>query len=121
MRHLFAALLLTLTLALPAWASTPVNINTADAAAIAHALDGVGPSKAAAIVAWREAHGPFKSVEDLGQVKGIGPATLERNRTAIQLSDAAGAEKAPGKPAAAAAATAAPAKTKPNAAKAAHE
>lgn len=117
MRNTFAILLLALSMLLPAWASTPVNINTADAATIAHALDGVGPSKAAAIVAWREANGPFKNVEDLGQVKGIGPATLERNRTAILLSDA-GAEA---KPHAAPAAAPAKPKAKPASAPAKHE
>jgi len=59
---------LTLALALPAFAATPVNINTADAATIAHALDGIGLTKAQAIVAFREEHGPFKNVDDLTQV-----------------------------------------------------
>ena len=67
-----------------------MNVNKADAAAIADALDGVGLAKAQAIVAYREAHGPFKSVDELGQVKGIGQATLERNRDAILLADAGG-------------------------------
>lgn len=83
-RPLLAAAL-ALALALPAFAATPVNINTADAATIASSLDGVGTAKAEAIVAWREAHGPFKSADDLAQVKGMGPATIERNRSAIQL------------------------------------
>jgi len=95
-----AAALLILGLSLPAFASTPVNVNTADATALAHSLDGVGPTKAAAIVAYREEHGPFKSVDDLSQVKGIGPSTLERNRSAILLSDD-GAAKPAAKPAAA--------------------
>ena len=88
-KHIAAALL-AFALAWPAFASTPVNVNTADAATLAHSLDGVGASKAAAIIAYREAHGPFKSVDDLSQVKGIGPATLERNRSAILLTDASG-------------------------------
>ena len=74
-----------LALALPAFAATPVNINTADAATIASSLDGVGTAKAEAIVAWREAHGPFKGADALAQVKGMGPATIERSRSAIQL------------------------------------
>jgi competence protein ComEA len=83
-----AAFAFALTLALPGWslAATPVNINTADAATLAKSLDGIGDSKAQAIVAWRDAHGPFKSVDDLSQVKGFGPKTLERNRTAILLT-----------------------------------
>ena len=92
------ALGLALSLALPLHAATPVNVNTADAAAIAKALDGIGPAKAAAIVAWREEHGPFKSVDEVGKVKGVGAETLERNRSAILLSgDGAKAEAAPGK------------------------
>jgi transcriptional accessory protein Tex/SPT6 len=39
----------------------PVNINTADATALAKALDGIGPAKAKAIVSYREKNGPFKS------------------------------------------------------------
>lgn len=85
-----------LALVLPLHAATPVNINTADAVSIAKALDGIGPAKAAAIVAWREEHGPFKSVDEVGQVKGVGAETLERNRSAIQLSgDVAKADAPP--------------------------
>ena len=89
MFHKFAAFALALTLALPglSFAVTPVNVNKADAATIASSLDGIGQSKAQAIVAWRDAHGPFKSADDLAQVKGIGQATLERNRAAILLTD----------------------------------
>ncbi|HEY8585400.1 MAG TPA: helix-hairpin-helix domain-containing protein [Rhodanobacter sp.] len=82
-----AAAALALAIAVPAQllAATPVNINQANAATIARSLDGVGQTRAEAIVAWREAHGPFKKVEELGRVKGIGKATIERNRSAIQL------------------------------------
>ncbi|HWU78306.1 MAG TPA: helix-hairpin-helix domain-containing protein [Rhodanobacter sp.] len=84
-----AILALVLTLAVPEllFAATPVNINQANAATIAKSLDGIGPSRAEAIVAWREAHGPFKKVDDLHHVKGIGKATIERNRSAILLAD----------------------------------
>jgi len=89
MFHKLAALAFALTLALPglSFAATPVNINKADAATLAQSLDGIGESKAQAIVAWRDSHGPFKSADDLAQIKGIGPATLERNRAAILLTD----------------------------------
>ena len=87
----------SLALVLPLHAATPVNINTADAASIAKALDGIGPAKAAAIVAWREEHGPFKSVDEVGQVKGVGAETLERNRSAIQLSGEMAKAEAPAK------------------------
>lgn len=103
-----------LGLALPGLllAATPVNVNRADAATIAKSLDGVGSAKAEAIVAWRTAHGPFKAVDDLRNVKGIGPATLDRNRSAILLADRAGAAAAPTKAAKPAAAKA-PASKRP--------
>ncbi|MET4674554.1 helix-hairpin-helix domain-containing protein [Luteibacter sp. ME-Dv--P-043b] len=68
-----------------AFASTPVNVNTADAPALAQSLDGVGLAKAQAIVAWRDAHGPFESADQLTEVKGIGQALVDRNREAIQV------------------------------------
>jgi competence protein ComEA len=85
-----ATLALLMAFGAPAllWAATPVNINQADAKVIAKSLDGIGQSRAQAIVDWREAHGPFKKVEDLRHVKGIGKATIERNRSAILLADA---------------------------------
>lgn len=43
-------------------------------------LEGIGPSLAHRIVAWRTLNGPFKSVDDVGRVPGIGPATLDRIR-----------------------------------------
>ena len=55
--------------------SGPVDINTATAAQL-DALPGIGPATAAAIVQDRSAHGPFRSVDDLGRVRGIGPAKL---------------------------------------------
>lgn len=60
--------------------AAPVDINTADAAALAEAIKGVGPKKAEAIVAYRKEHGPFKSVDDLTKVPGINTKLLENNR-----------------------------------------
>jgi competence protein ComEA len=87
-KKILAAATFAFTLALPVFAATPVNVNTADAETIAKALDGIGLTKAKAIVAYREEHGPFKNVDDVGQVKGIGPATLKRNHDAILLTGA---------------------------------
>ena len=63
----------------------PVNINTAPAEVLADRLSGVGISKAYSIVEHREAFGPFESIEELVEVKGIGPSILERNRGHIVL------------------------------------
>lgn len=76
------------------YAATPVNVNTADAATLAESLDGIGQAKAQAIVDYRQKHGPFKSADDLVNVKGIGLATLEKNRDAIRLADGAAAKPA---------------------------
>jgi competence protein ComEA len=70
-----------------AWAGFPVNINSADAVEIAQALDGIGQSKAEAIVAYRDANGPFATKEQLTSVRGIGLATLEKNFENIMLEN----------------------------------
>lgn len=62
-----------------------VNINVADAKVLATALKGVGPSRAEDIVQYREQYGPFTTVEQLAEVKGIGDATIEQNRARIKL------------------------------------
>jgi competence protein ComEA len=66
----------------------PVNVNTADATALAKALNGVGPAKAKAIVAYRDKNGPFKTVEQLAMVEGISQKLIDRNRADIQLGAA---------------------------------
>jgi len=63
-----------------------VNINSADAATLADRLNGVGIKKAEAIVSFREQNGPFKSIDDLVNVTGIGAATLEKNRSLISVN-----------------------------------
>ncbi|MEJ2652772.1 MAG: helix-hairpin-helix domain-containing protein [Gammaproteobacteria bacterium] len=68
-------------------AADAVNINTADAATLVKALKGVGPDKASAIVAYRQAHGPFKNADDLTQVKGIGEKTVQINREVISIAE----------------------------------
>jgi competence protein ComEA len=69
-------------------AGYPVNINSADAIELADALDGIGQSKAEAIVAYRDENGPFNSVESLTSVRGIGVATVEKNLENILLKPA---------------------------------
>ncbi|WP_431236604.1 ComEA family DNA-binding protein [Mycolicibacterium aichiense] len=62
----------------------PVNLNTATVEQL-DALPGVGPVTAAAIVAWRDANGKFASVDQLGEVDGIGPARLEKLRALVRV------------------------------------
>lgn len=94
--RLFAALFVALSLTLgaaqllaqdaqPAPAVATVNINKADAASLAASLNGVGASRAEAIVRYREEFGPFTTVEQLAEVKGIGSSTVEKNRAVITL------------------------------------
>ncbi|WP_343349898.1 ComEA family DNA-binding protein [Pseudomonas sediminis] len=63
-----------------------VNLNTADADTLQRELAGIGETKAKAIVAYREEHGNFASVDELLEVKGIGQATLEKNRDKLSVN-----------------------------------
>lgn len=62
-----------------------ININTADVSALTRELQGIGQTRAEAIVAYRTKNGPFKSVEELTRVDGIGIRTIEKNRGNIVL------------------------------------
>jgi competence protein ComEA len=62
----------------------PVNVNSATVEQL-DVLPGVGPTTAAAIVAHREQHGPFQTVEQLGDVRGIGPAKLDALRGLVTV------------------------------------
>jgi competence protein ComEA len=63
--------------------AAPVNINTASATEIADALNGIGLSKAQAIVDYRDAYGLFSSAEEIVFVRGIGDSTFENNKSDI--------------------------------------
>ena len=69
------ALVLVGLTSLPAFAA--VNINTATESEL-EAVKGVGPAKAKAIITYREAHGNFKSLDELDNVKGFGKASVEK-------------------------------------------
>lgn len=62
-----------------------VSINTASAEDLARAMNGVGLKKAQAIVSYREEYGPFKTIDDLKQVPGMGSALVERNLAHLTL------------------------------------
>lgn len=68
----------------------PVDINSATAETLAETIDGVGLNKALSIVRYRESNGPFTSVDELVQVKGIGKLTVDKNRNGLTASDPAG-------------------------------
>jgi competence protein ComEA len=89
LKSLIAASALSLALFGTAFAAEKVNINTADAATLDRVLVNVGPSKAEAIVAYRKAHGAFRSAEQLAQVDGIGLKTVEKNREMILIGGGA--------------------------------
>lgn len=90
--NLIKSLVLGFSLSLASLAAfaASINLNTATASQL-EALNGVGAAKAEAIVAYRTAHGGFKSVDELANVKGIGDKTVEKNRE--QMSVAAPARK----------------------------
>lgn len=67
-------------------ATAPVNLNTADAETLVRELKGIGAAKAQAIIEYREAHGPFSSVDELLEVKGIGTSILDKNRAKLSLN-----------------------------------
>lgn len=67
--------------------AAPVNINTADAKTLAENINGIGPKKAQAIVEYRQSKGPFKAVEELTNVKGIGEKIIAKNKSDLLLSD----------------------------------
>ena len=99
MKKLFAGLLGALLLSSTALAA--VNLNSASQAEL-EALNGIGPAKAKAIIDFRTKNGPFKTVEELNNVPGIGDKTMDMLRKDLSVG--------PGKPAMPAAKTTSPAK-----------
>jgi competence protein ComEA len=73
----------------------PVDINTADAATLARELTGIGLKRAQSIVDYRQKHGPFRTVDELRLVKGIGPAAIDKNRESLRVGAKAPAAAAP--------------------------
>ena len=86
-KNILLALVLALSLSGAALAAeeSAVDVNTATAEQLAETLVGVGASKAEAIVAYREQNGPFRHIDELVNVRGIGMATVDNNRERIQL------------------------------------
>ncbi|HQW81421.1 MAG: helix-hairpin-helix domain-containing protein [Rhodanobacteraceae bacterium] len=84
--NLIKSLFLALVLSFASFGvfAAQININTASAEQLT-ALNGIGDAKAAAIVEYRKSNGPFKSVDQLVDVKGIGLKLVEKNRDMITI------------------------------------
>ena len=96
--HTVRSLLVTLAclsslFAAPRVLAEPVNINTADATSLARELIGIGDTRARAIVEYRKQNGPFRSIEELALVKGIGPRVIEQNRANLRVEPARAADR----------------------------
>ena len=61
-----------------------INLNKADAKTLAKSCKGIGKKRAEAIVKYREAHGNFRSVEQLAEVSGIGKQFVKRHQTQLE-------------------------------------
>jgi len=85
--NLIKSLVLGLALSLASLAAfaAQINLNTASAAQL-ETLNGIGASKAEAIVDYRKEHGAFKSVDELANVKGIGLKTVDKNREQMTVA-----------------------------------
>lgn len=91
MKRMFVGVL-GLVFACASWAA--VNINAASAEDL-EAVKGLGPKKAAAIVAYRDKNGPFKSLADLKNLKGFGEKSIAKLEKELSVGD--GAVKTPKK------------------------
>lgn len=83
MKKWLLVLLANLVLSITAFAT--INVNTANQKEL-EAVKGIGPAKAKAILDYRAKHGPFKSIDDLDKVKGIGKKTLDEIRPQVAVS-----------------------------------
>lgn len=85
LKHLVCTLFLFIPLTL--LAADTVNINTADKETLMTVITGVGEKKADAIIEYREKNGPFKSIDELMNIKGIGQGTLDKHRNMLTVAD----------------------------------
>jgi competence protein ComEA len=73
-------------MAAPVSSAQVVDLNTADAATLSRGLLGIGETRARAIIEYRQRHGPFRSIDELALVRGIGPKTVDRNRPRLRVT-----------------------------------
>jgi len=90
MKFLLAALTLFMSLSMPVFAA--VDLNNASQAEL-ESVNGIGPSKAQAIIEYRKKNGPFKTVDDLDKVPGFGAKTVEAVRKEVSVGAAKPAQK----------------------------
>ena len=85
-------ILLSILLLVPplALATETIDINTADKAALMTVIKGVGEKRAQAIIEYREKNGPFKSVDELAAVSGIGQSIVDANRDVLSAGEKTG-------------------------------
>ena len=86
---LIKKLFLILLLALPCYlsAADKININTASKEVLMSEIKGVGEKRAEAIIAYREQNGPFKSVDELAKVTGVGQSILDANKDSLSVGE----------------------------------
>ena len=84
LRRCFFAVLLALPVIL--FAGESININTADKEALM-SIKGIGEKRAEAIIAYRDQNGPFKSLDDLAEVKGVGKLFIDLNRDQLTVKN----------------------------------
>lgn len=86
--EIFKKTLLALCLLIPTLLfAEAININTADKDALMSAIKGVGEKRAEAIIAYREQNGPFKSIDELAEVRGVGASIVEANLDNLSVED----------------------------------
>ncbi len=86
MNHIQTVLLFLLFSLIPHVAvAGPVDLNSADAATLARELKGIGEVRARAIIEYRRRNGPFRSIDELALVKGVGPRVIELNRANLRI------------------------------------
>lgn len=81
-----AVSILTAMMLMAGSAMAAVDINTATQSEL-ESVKGLGPTKAKAIIAYREKNGPFKDVDELDKVKGFGKATINKLRSDLKVNE----------------------------------
>ncbi len=87
MNALVKAILVTLLFVPGILFAEAININTADKETLMTSIKGVGEKRAEAIIDYREQNGPFKSIDELAEVRGVGASIVEANLDNLSVED----------------------------------